>query len=164
MRVTSSASSTVRRGRMEGTERASKVLPAPGGPKRSTPCPHSVQRRCTVVTDHARLAWRSLVARHLDLVWLQGPYSCATSQARPEGCVPSTAPMISQNITMESRLPRTPLVQKRTVSCHSISLMATGSAVSCICSIGCLASRAAMSANRRVLRMHCSRAAGPSSR
>jgi len=50
MRVMSSASSRVRRGRMLGVERASRVLPAPGGPIINT---LYAQFSCTVYEDRA---------------------------------------------------------------------------------------------------------------
>ena len=49
MRVTSNASVGVVRGRIEGMERASSVLPEPGGPDIKTLCPP------TAATTKARL-------------------------------------------------------------------------------------------------------------
>jgi hypothetical protein len=55
MRVVSSASSKVRRGKMEGMERAISVFPAPGGPLSKTLWAQFSQSCCTICTDYSHL-------------------------------------------------------------------------------------------------------------
>ena len=122
-------------------------------------CRRPVHRLRRSFLARQEITWRGAHGRGLVARWRSRAFP-----VQPLGLCAIHSPNIRQIMTEESPLPRMSPDQKRTVSCHSISLMATGSATCCICSSGRLASRTARSAILLVLRMHCSSAAGPSSR